>query len=313
MNVLFITSSRIGDAVLSTGLLDHIAKTYPAARVTVVCGPLCVSLFEGYPNLDQVIPLRKATFNRHWFALLRAVSGKKWDMIVDLRNSMIPRLVPATQKFVSSSRIDQRLHKVRQHAAVMNLDHVPAPRLWLTDEQKAQAIHLVPNGPNVIGIGPTANWRAKTWPTENFVQVIKFITDEIYPDARFAVFAAKGEEDDAYKVLRSIPKNKQIDVIAKADPGTVAAALARCAFYIGNDSGLMHIAAAVGTKTLGLFGPSYPHLYAPFGSHCDFIATPETFDELIAYEGYDSKTAPCLMKSLTVEAVNKKLKDFLNR
>ena len=69
----------------------------------------------------------------------------------------------------------------------------------------------------------------------------------------------------------------------------------------------MHCAAAVGVPTLGLFGPSYPEAYRPWGSHCDYARTMETFGELIDYQDYDSKTAPCLMKSLSVEMVKAKI------
>jgi heptosyltransferase-3 len=307
MNVLFITSSRIGDAVLSTGLLDHIARKYPAAKVTVVCGPLTAPLFEGYPNLARLYPLKKQRLNRHWFDLWRQVAGTRWDTVVDLRNSAISRVVPAKQRFIFGPRIDQKFHKVEQCASVMNLGYVPVPQLWFTDAQRQKARVLVPDGGPVLAVGPTANWPAKTWPAENFVQIIKFMTEDIMPGARVAVFAAKGEEEGAYKVLKSVPPDKQIDVIAKADPGTAAAAIARCAFYIGNDSGLMHCAAASGVKTLGLFGPSWPHLYRPWGG--DYVSTPENFDQLIDYKGYSPKTAPCLMTSLTVEAVKNKLKN----
>ncbi len=308
MNVLFITSSRIGDAVLSTGLLDHIARKYPQAKVTIVCGPLTASLFEGYPNLRRIIPLKKRTFNRHWFGLLAQVAREQWDIIVDLRNSMIPRVVRAKEKYVFSSAIDQKLHKAEQNAAAMKLDYVPAPKLWFSQKQIRDAAALVPDGGPVLGIGPAANWPGKIWPADRFVEIIKFVTGEILPEARVAVFAAQGEEEIARKVLQAVERDKQIDVIAKANPGTAAAALARCDLYIGNDSGLMHCAAAGGVKTLGLFGPSWPHLYRPWGPHCDYARTPETYDELTAYEGYSPETAPCLMGSLTVEAVKEKIR-----
>ena len=128
--------------------------------------------------------------------------------------------------------------------------------------------------------------------------------------ARVAVFAAPGEEEAARKVLASIPKDKAIDVIAKTTPGEAAATLARCNFYLGNDSGLMHCAAACGVPTFGLFGPSYPHIYAPWGEHTDYARTPETFDELIDFEGYDPKTCGCLMESLRLEMVEEQLVRF---
>src|SRR5690606_37800285 len=102
-------------------------------------------------------------------------------------------------------------------------------------------------------------------------------------------------------------------IIAKTTPGEAAACLARCDFYIGNDSGLMHLAAACGVPTFGLFGPSYPHIYAPWGAHCDYAKTPESFDELIDYPGYTPQTASCLMGSLTINMVKEALADFFKR
>jgi heptosyltransferase-3 len=306
MNILFITASRIGDAVLSTGLLDQIAREYPAARVTVVCGPLAGSLFEGYPNLERLILLSKKKRHGHWIDLWKQVIGTRWDMVVDLRNSAVSRLIFAKRRYIFGAHIDRGLHKVAQNAAVMRLANAPAPRLWFTAAQSEKAAALVPSGDApVLGVGPAANWRAKTWPEENFIAVINALIapDGLMPHARVAVFAAPGEEAVAYEVLRSIPDGRGIDVIAKGSPAEAAAAIARCDFYIGNDSGLMHCAAAAGVPTLGLFGPSYPHLYSPWGDHAAYVSTPESFDELIAYEGYKAGTAPSLMRSLSVESV----------
>ncbi len=310
MDILFITSSRIGDAVLSTGLLDHIARTYKNARVTIVCGPLAASLFEGYPKLEKIIPLRKQKHNRHWINLWKQTIGTRWDMVVDLRNSAVSRLIFAKHRYIFGKHINPALHKAEQNAAVMKLDHVPGPRLWFSPLQEVKAAALIPEG-QVLAVGPTANWLAKTWPAENFIEIIRWMTAPggMMPNARVAVFAAPGEEESAYKVLNSLPPERRIDVIARADPGTAAATLARCAYYIGNDSGLMHCAAAVGIPMLGLFGPSHPHLYRPWGKRAGYIATPQNFDELINYPGYTPQNAPCLMEGLTVEMVKAKIEN----
>lgn len=305
MEVLFITSSRLGDAVLSAGLLDHIVRAYPAARFTVVCGPLPAPLFEGLPGLKEIIVLKKRSWNRHWLALWRRVAGRRWDFVVDLRDSAVSRLIRADRKFIFGKHIDGKLHKAEQNAAVMKLDYVPAPRLWFTKEQERKAEELIPPGAPVLAVGPTANWRAKTWPGERFIELISLLTAPggIMPGARVAVFAAPGEEEGARRVLAAVPESRRIDVIAKTDPGVAAAALARCDFYVGNDSGLMHCAAAVRVPVVGLFGPSWPHLYRPWGEHAAYAATPETFAQLTAYEGYSAPAAPCLMSSLEVREV----------
>ncbi len=315
MNVLFITSSRIGDAVLSTGILNHIVQQYPGARITVACGPLAVSLFEGVPGLARIIPLQKRKRHGHWVDLWKAVWPTRWDMVVDLRNSAVSRLIRARARYIFSSAIDQRLHKVEQNAAVMKLASVPAPVLWPTAAQSARARELIPEGGAVIGVGPTANWAGKTWPAARFIEVLHFLrgAEGILPGARVAVFAAPGEEEAAYQVLQAMPAEARLDVIAKGNPGTAAAALARCDFYIGNDSGLMHCAAAAGIPTFGLFGPSWPHLYRPWGARADYIATPENFDQLIAFPGYDVKTVGTLMGGLSVENVKAALVAFWRR
>ncbi|MDD9900431.1 MAG: glycosyltransferase family 9 protein [Alphaproteobacteria bacterium] len=307
MRILFITSTRLGDAVLSTGILDHMIRRYSGADITVACGPLVEGIFKTIPEVSRVIALKKQKYWGHWFKLAQMTALTRWDIVIDLRNSIYTRLLPARKKYIWGQH-DQTRHKVEQCAEVIGANPPPAPHLWFDDVTLEKAERLVPGGGMpVLGIGPAANWPAKTWPAENFIALIQRITmdDGFMPDARIAIFAAPGEEEVAYQVLKAFPDDRQIDVIAKADPLTAAAALKRCQFFIGNDSGLMHCAAAVGTPTLGLFGPSWPYLYAPWGAHCSYVSTPEDFDELTSYKGYTPQTAPCLMASLTVDAAYK--------
>lgn len=316
MKILFITATRIGDAVLSTGLLEHIRKEYPQAQVTVACGWLAASLFEGFPNVETVISVRKEKLHGHWFKLWADVIGTQWDMVIDLRNSAVSRLIRAQQSYIFGKHIDKSKHKVEQAASVMELNSIAAPKLYFTDMQRIFADQIVKDRGPVIGIGPSANWIGKTWPQENFIELLEWIrgSEGFFPDAFVAVFAAPGEEDQARPVLESVPKDRQIDVIAKGNPAEAAAVIARCDLYVGNDSGLMHCAAAAGVPTFGLFGPSYPHLYAPWGEHTDYISTHETYDELTNFDGYDPKTLHrSLMTSLDVESVQKSLLEFWSR
>ena len=309
-HILFITSSRIGDAVLSSGLLNYIYQNHPNAKVTIACAPLVVSLFEGFPNLERIIPIKKQKYNKHWFFLWQKIIATRFDMVIDLRNSAVSRLIFARKRYIFGSYVDKSLHKVEQNASVMKLTTPPDPKLWFTDAQKEKALALIPQGTAVLGIGPTANWAGKTWPVDRFIEIIKWMTAEngLMPNVRVAVFAAPGEEEAARTVLASVPQNRALDVIAKTDPGTAAATLARCDYYIGNDSGLMHCAAAAGVKTFGVFGPSFPHIYRPWGKDSAYVSTPESFDQLIDFDGYDTKTCGCLMTTLSVDMVKEAIK-----
>lgn len=304
MNILFITSTRLGDAVLSTGALDHFIKVFPEAEITVACGPLVAGIFEQVPRVSRVILLQKQAYALHWFRLWRETAGTRWDIIVDLRNSAVSYLLRAGKRYIWG-RQNNSLHKVEQIAQLIGATPPPPPKLWFNEATQAKAAALVPPGGPVLAIGPTANWLPKTWPAENFNALITALTapDGILPDARVAIFAAPGEEQAARRVLAAIPPDRAIDVIAKAPPIEAAAALSRCAFYVGNDSGLMHCAAASGVPTLGLFGPSWPQLYAPFGPHCAFVSTPETFDELTrAHPGAAQSLMTSLKTTAAVEA-----------
>lgn len=311
--ILFITSTRIGDAVLSMGILDRLIGEYPGARLTVVCGPLCLSLFEGTPGLERLIGLKKQSWNRHWMKLWAGVVGTKWDIVVDLRNSAVSRLVVARRRFIYGPHIGKTLHKAAQNAAVLKLADVPFPKFYPSLNQREWASALIPEGSPVLGIGPAANWIGKTWPSENFIELIKKLTapGAICEGWRIAVFAAPGEEEIARPVLESIPEDRRIDGIAKGSPGEAIAAIARCSLYIGNDSGLMHGAAAAGVPTVGLFGPTDLRKYAPCGPNVTYASTPETADELTGYDGYDSETLThSLMESLTVDAVFQRVCEF---
>lgn len=304
-HILFITSSRIGDAVLSFGLLDYLEKEHPQAEFTIACGSLVTSFFEGFPRARAVIPLKKQKYHKHWFDLWRQVRHIKFDIVVDLRDTIVSRVVYSKKRYIFTNSIDKSDSKVLQNARVLGIEPAPSPRLWFSDAQEQKALALIPEGAPVLAVAPSANWIGKTWPVERFIEIVSWLTaaDGLMPNARVAVVAAPGEEENARILLASLPAGRGIDVIAKTDPATAAAVIARCDYFIGNDSGLMHCAAAARVPTMGLFGASYPQIYRPWGDHTAYVSTPESFDELTNFEGYDPKTVGCLMGTLTVEMV----------
>jgi ADP-heptose:LPS heptosyltransferase len=262
MRILFITSNRIGDAVLSTGLLDHLIRQHPGARITVVCGPAAASLFARMPGLERVIALSKQRYGLHWLALWRGVVGTVWDLVVDIRASALSWLVLTRARAVMR-RGDG--HKIAQLAAVLRLDPPPLPVIWLGPEECARAAALLPAGGPIVALGPTANWTGKLWPPAHFAALFEALRAGPLPGARAAVFGGPGEYERALAapLLAALPG--AIDLCGRLSLTEAAACLQRCALFVGNDSGLMHIAAAAGTPTLGLFGPTPADEYAPAG------------------------------------------------
>lgn len=302
--ILFITSNRLGDAVLSTGALAHVMEKWPGVPVTVACGPLPAPLFEAVPGVARVIRLEKGSYARHWRRLLRACALTRWDLVVDLRNSLVSRLLLARKRIIAKpSRVLR--HKVVELAELVDAAPPPAPRLAVSQADAARAAELMGGLGPILALGPAANWRGKTWRAERFAELAQKLTAEGGPlaGARVAVFAAGHERAQVDAVLEAIPVGRRLDLVGLPGLPLTAACLARCRLFIGNDSGLMHMAAAVGCPVLGLFGPSRDEVYAPWGPLCRVVRTPESLDEIVSRPGYNHLTTDTLMDGIAVSDV----------
>nr|WP_255575273.1 glycosyltransferase family 9 protein [Caldovatus aquaticus] len=274
---MFVTANRLGDAVLSTGLLDHLIRSHPGARITVACGPVAEGVFARMPGRARTIVLAKRRFRAHWLALLAAALPVRWDLVVDLRGSALAWLLRARRRAVM--RGGRRPgHRIGHLAAVLGLqDAPPLPVAWTAEADRARAAALLPeaDGP-WIGLGPTANWARKVWPAERFVALYRALSapDGPLPGARAAVFGGPGEAERALAapLLAALPE--AADLVGRLEVPEAAAALARCALFVGNDSGPMHLAAAAGAPTLGLFGPTSAEEYGPVGARAAAVAAP---------------------------------------
>lgn len=258
MRILFITSSRIGDAVLSTGLLDHLARTYPAARFTVACGPAAAGLFTHMPRLDRLIVFDKRRYGRHWLGLWAKTAFSWWDLVVDIRASALAWLVPTGRRAIMRKTLG---HKTEQLAAILHLSPPPLPVTWTSAADRTRAVEILPEGAPWIGLGPTANWSGKVWPAANFAALFRALP----AGARPVIFAGPGAQERAGAQLLLDQLPDAVDLCGQLTLSEAAACLARCRLFVGNDSGLMHIAAASGVPTLGLFGPTSVADYAPAG------------------------------------------------
>ena len=252
MRILFVTANRVGDAVLTTGVLDHLIRKYPQCRITVACGPPAAGVFARMPNLERLVVFAKKPWRMHWLGLWREVAFTRWDLVVDLRGSALAWLVPARQRRVMH-RVPGRKHE--QFATVAGIaGPAPLPVAWSGPQDDARAAALLPVGRPVIGLGPTANWSGKVWPAERLAELFHRLAAGPLPGAVALILAGPGamEQEMAAPLARLLPD--AIDTTGQLALPEVTACLRRCALYVGNDSGLMHLAAAAGTPTVGLCG-----------------------------------------------------------
>jgi heptosyltransferase III len=276
--ILFITATRIGDAVISTGLLDYLRHRWPEARFTVACGPLAAGIFERMPGLDGLILMPKRKRDGHWFALWAQVVRRRWDLVIDLRGSTTAWFMLARQRIVllGGRRLGGRRPGLRlQHLADrLGLHPPPLPVAWTSEADRTRASVLLPGGLPLVGLGPTANWAGKVWPPERFVALFRELQVRSVAGARPVIFAGPGETEATLSrpVAAALPE--AIDLSGRLTLPEAAACLSRLTLFVGNDSGLMHLAAATGVPTLGLFGPSPVEEYAPSGRRARFVVAP---------------------------------------
>ncbi|HEY4030807.1 MAG TPA: glycosyltransferase family 9 protein [Caulobacteraceae bacterium] len=286
--ILFIASSRIGDAVLASGLIKRLADEHPDARFTIVAGPVSAPLFADVPGLERLIVMRKAKGGGHWLKLWMQVRGRNWGLVVDRRGSSIARFLMARRTVKHRTRGGEPVHKVIEAARLLDLaDDPPAPFLFTSEQTEAKAAALLQHGQGpILALGPAANWVGKTWPAERFAETAAQLMQKGQPFEAGRVLILGGPDDrrSAEPIRRALPRERWIDLTGPGDLLTAYACLERARLFIGNDSGLMHLAAAAGAPTLGLFGPSDDRLYAPWGRYTRALRGPRAFAELKAID-----------------------------
>ncbi|WP_425994595.1 glycosyltransferase family 9 protein [Caulobacter sp. DWR1-3-2b1] len=316
--ILFITATRIGDAVLSSGLIRMLADEIPNARFTIVAGPLAAPLFAHVPGLDRVIVMEKGKGKGHWFKLWNQVRHRKWSLIVDLRGSGTALFLRRDKRAIWKKVPGEVVHKVIDAARVLKLEGAPpAPHLYITPEVQALADQmLAPKrgeaaGP-LLAMGPAANWVGKVWPIERFAQTSGQLLGPDGPMAGGRLLILGGPEDGRMveELRMASARGRCVDLTGKVDLLTAYACLKRADLFIGNDSGLMHIAAAAGTPTIGLFGPSDERRYAPWGPLTRAVRGPREFEQFLAVDP-DLSQAIRHMSDLPVAKVVKAAKALL--
>lgn len=312
MRLLFITSNRIGDAIMSTGVLGHLMETLDDPDIMVACGPVAAPLFAGAPGVSKVHVMRKEKYSLHWWRLLRATFGTRWDVVVDIRGSATAYVLRAGKRFVLKP--DHIKPRVEHIGGVLGLNPPPSPRLWPSEITRARAKALLPEGVPILAIGPTANWPKKMWPQERFAELVQAMTG---PGGRLEgghllLTGGPGEQAQVKALYDCVPQDRLIDQIG-ADLIDTYAQFERASLFVGNDSGLMHLAAAAGIPTLGLFGPTRDDLYAPWGDNCASIRGGRTCDEITSDPTYDFDSPDSAMTDLSVDQVVRAASDLFDK
>lgn len=310
MKVLFITSSRLGDAILSTSVLHYLETKYPRLDVTVVCGGLPADLFRSIPFCSNVIVIEKKSFSRHWFDLWKQTYARKWDKVIDLRGSLLSYFLKTRTRSRWQKNLCNEGHQVERLQRLMGVSYPIAPKLWLEGDYLKKAKTVIQN-PTLV-VAPTANWMGKQWPADSFIGVLRQFLAK-YPEHHEILLVAAPHEGKVLKYIQHEIASTRVKTLLSSDLGYVACCLSQCDMFLGNDSGLMHMAAALGIPTIGLFGPSDDTRYGPYGPGISssnvgiqdyhILRIPMSLADLEKTPGFSYSASTCYMTTLPVKTV----------
>lgn len=269
--ILFITLSNIGDVILTIPVLETLHQRFPDARIDIVADEKSAMLFRDCPYRGQVFIKKKRAGLAGLLELASQLRKTNYNLAVDLRTDGLLWLLRAREKiFKKSNRATLHLHSAEKHWACVRLYadfSMPTPRLWLTSEQREtarQRLQDVACHGRILALGLGANFQGKIWPVAAFAELARQLVDV---DASFEHVMLLGDRRDqalSQGFLRHYGK-PVLDFCGALDILETAAMLETADYFVGNDSGLGHMASAVGTPTYTVFGVGQPGRYRPWG------------------------------------------------
>jgi lipopolysaccharide heptosyltransferase II len=280
---------------MTTPLLEVIRHNYPSAQISYVVGSWSKVIVDHQPAVDTVIDCGNVGIAgryglKDYLALARRLRRKHFDLAFVLDRSPMLTLLPwlagiprrvgpdsqgrgfsLTDRVAVSTSSTQLQHQAEIYldlARALNL-HIDHPRMHFTPTAEEQHTVIHSERPQVAifpggGSNPGMQLTAKRWPLARY----KELTGKLVRELNAQVLLIGGSDDAALtQELQEgldVPTGSVIDLAGKTNFGQLAAQLQACALFIGNDSSPMHLAAAVGTPVIAIFGPTSPQEYGPY-------------------------------------------------
>lgn len=284
------TGGWIGDMILLTPALRALRHAYEEAHITMLVRPLVVQLMTDNPYVDELMIYDKRGEDKGILKLLslsRRLRELQFDLAVvlhpnSLRSALIPCLARIPERigtrisgrgiFLTNSVSDRDdIHEVERYLRVLELIGIsnPEPKLefWHKMEdrltvERILAEYGIYDSDIVVGVNPGTTWETKRWPLERFAEVINAILRKF--NARVVLTGSPAEKPLGDR-LKELTSKEFVNLIGKTDLRQLGALIERMSLYLTCDSGPMHIAAAVNTPTIALFGPTSPVRHSPYG------------------------------------------------
>ena len=302
MKILVISSNLIGDTILSTGVIRFFNKQNPEAKFTFVIGPSAGPIFKNFKSVEKIITVSKKKLNIHWLEIIYNCYGKKWDVIIDFRSSLLSYLLSHNKKFIFKKKTN--INHIQQLSDYFGFD---CSELFIaTNNEEEQIVKKnISDNFNYFVIFPGGNWKPKIWSVENYNSLM----NKILSKNKNIKFILVGSNPEEKIYLNEITKNIDSRYILNLFGSSLtqtAAYMKKSQLFIGNDSGLSHIASASNLKSIVLFGPTNDKIYGPFQKHSQVVRTNESYDY---FKSININKTKSYMGSITVEKIYSILKE----
>lgn len=286
--ILVIKPKPLGDVLMATPVVRSLRRHFPQARLVFLAEPPYTELLKWNPHVDEVISFDRertggVAGNWRFFSGLRA---RRFDLVMDLWcTSRTVGWVWATGARVRvgfNHRMRRWAYNVRVHshatyAGDINLDCVRAlgleetdakPELFLVSEELTFASEfLKKNGDDGktrwVMVAPGAGWPSKRWPASFFASLVDQLGKQ--GDVRVAVLCGPQDEEVVHQMVNQLHSKPVI--VRDTTLRQSASLVQRMRCYIGNDSGPMHLAVALGVPTITMLGPNNSDFISPVGPH----------------------------------------------
>ena len=277
--ILIIKPGAIGDLLQITPVIRALKREYPAARITLLVGsPVTAELFRHNPYLAETIVFDRKGEHRSLAGLLslwRRLRGDRYDLVLNSQRSNIKNWILVSAGFPCRLLIYHKSRKTGIHAVADHLKTL-APLRLSTDDHRLEFFpsseselfaetFFRQNGLNakrVIALNPGASHPVNRWDPRQFAALAERLTEE----AGLGVILIGGSEDIplAEKITSSCRASLNV-LTGKTGISEVASILKRCDLLVSGDTGPMHLATAVGTRVVALFGAADPERTGPVG------------------------------------------------
>lgn len=285
--ILVVKLRYLGDVLLFSPVVRALREAYPRATITALVNAGTEAMLEGNPHVDRILTVSRSLSTQ--LSLVRALRGVRPDLAIDLtdgdRSALLTRLSGARRRmgfndegrwrgrlYTEVVRADsKRLHAVDYHLEPLRRLGIPirsrTPELFLSESEDVAAADWlrtngVDEGQPFVVIHPGARFWFKQWPLDR----VAMLADRIQHAERLPVILLGGPKEAAdLAVIRAAMRTPCRTTEGRLPIRLVAAIMRRATLFVGNDNGPMHIAAAVGTPVVALFGSSDPRVWGPWG------------------------------------------------